>query len=176
MKKTQFFNHTALIFWSGAIWRAGFDMRQRENYRTAYCSRFELVKKVLSSQYEQSVAIISTECSGNDKEGWCSAPIMTFFWVFPHRRAKNHHYLTSVGFEPANGMEFGMEGTSIWFRNITTWTVRPRSSVVIERWTSNPKVAGSNPTEERVIIFRSPVWKNSEERHLWTLNINNMKF
>ena len=50
----------------------------------------------------------------------------------------------------------GMEGTSIWFRNIHTRTVRPRSSVVRAlNYSSNPKVVGSIPTEVRVMIFRS---------------------
>ena len=65
--------------------------------------------------------------------------------------------LTLVGFEPTN---FGL-----LLQRSNHWATRSDGSSIdiylhvapqLERWTSNPKVAGSNPTEVRVMIFRSP--------------------
>jgi hypothetical protein len=57
------------LFFLGPLWRLEFDMWQQKDHRTSYSWRFRFIKKILSGEYEQSVAIISTTCASNDKKG-----------------------------------------------------------------------------------------------------------
>ena len=76
--------------------------------------------------------------------------------------------MTSVGFEPANILNIVVWKEPAYGSEISILEPSGLVAQWLERWTSNARVACSNPTEVRVMIFHSPGVENSKDFHLWT--------